>query len=72
MRMQSRKLKSKFKALEKEVRRRHPGAVLIDNDFYETYIKDPKYRPYVQYEASVRHEIDGKGSLYQEQDSRDI
>jgi two-component system phosphate regulon sensor histidine kinase PhoR len=68
MRMKSQQLQSKFKALEKEVRRRHPGAVLIDNDFYETYIKDPKYRPYVQYEASVRHEMDGKGQLYQQQD----
>lgn len=68
MRIESRKLQSKFKTLEKEVKRRHPGAVLIDNDFYETYIKDPKYRPYVQYEASVRHEIDGKGLLYQQQD----
>ena len=68
MRMKSRQLQSKFKALEKEVRRRHPGAVLVDNDFYETYIKDPRYRPYVQYEASVRHEVDGYGGLLQQQD----
>lgn len=68
MRIQSQKIKSEFIALEKEVRRRHPGAVLIDNDFYETYIKDPKYRPYVQYEASVRHELDEKGLMYQQQD----
>lgn len=68
MKMQSQQLKSKFKALESEVRRRHPGAVLIDNDFFETYIKDPKYRPYVQYEATVHHEIDGKGSLFQQQE----
>lgn len=68
MRMQSQKLKAEFKELEQEVRRRHPGAVLIDNDFYETYIKDPKYRPYVQYEATVRHDIDGTGLLYQQQD----
>ncbi|HLT41142.1 MAG TPA: HAMP domain-containing sensor histidine kinase [Sphingobacteriaceae bacterium] len=68
MRMQRQQLQSKFKLLEKEVRRRHPGAVLIDNDFYETYIKDPRYRPFVQYEASVRHEMDGKGQLFQQQD----
>ncbi len=68
MRIQSQKIKSKFIALEKEVRRRHPGAVLIENDFYETYIKDPKYRPFVQYEASVRHELDERGLMYQQQD----
>lgn len=68
MRMKSRQLQSKFKTLEKEIRRRHPGAVLVDNDFYETYIKDPRYRPYVQYEASVRHEVDGYGGLLQQQD----
>ncbi len=68
MRMQRQKLKAEFQELENEVRRRHPGAVLIDNDFYETYIKDPKYRPYVQYEASVRHEMNGQGLLYQQQD----
>lgn len=68
MRMKSRQLQKKFKTLEKEVRRRHPGAVLVDNDFYETYIKDPKYRPFVQYEASVRHEVDGFGGLLQQQD----
>jgi two-component system phosphate regulon sensor histidine kinase PhoR len=68
MRMQSQKLKAEFQELENEVRRRHPGAVLIDNDFYETYIKDPKYRPYVRYEASVRHEVDEKGLLFQQQD----
>lgn len=68
MRIQSQRIKSKFIALEREVKRRHPGAVLLDNDFYETYIKDPRYRPYVQYEASVRHEMDAKGMLYQQQD----
>lgn len=68
MRIESQKIKTKFIALEKEVRRRHPGAVLIDNDFYETYIKDPRYRPYVQYEASVRHEMDERGLMYQQQD----
>lgn len=68
MKMQNRQLKSKFKALETEVRRRHPGAVLIDNDFYETYIKDPRYRPYVQYEATVHNQIDEKGSLFQQKD----
>jgi two-component system phosphate regulon sensor histidine kinase PhoR len=68
MRIESQKIKTKFIALEKEVRRRHPGAVLSDNDFYETYIKDPRYRPYGQYEASVRQEMDERGLMYQQQD----
>lgn len=68
MKMKSQKLNSEFLAMEKQIRLRYPGAVLIDNDFFETYIKDPKYRPYVQYEASVRHEIDSYGQLFQQQD----
>lgn len=68
MKIQNRKQHSNFLALEREVKRRHPGAVLIDNEFYETYIKDARYRPFVQYQASVRHEIDENGALLKQQD----
>src|SRR5690606_25443611 len=44
MKMKRQRLSSEFKALEKQVKRRYQGAVLLDNDFYETYMKDPILR----------------------------
>src|SRR5690606_27648158 len=68
MRMRSQKLKDKFKELELQVKRRHPGAVLIDNDFYETYMKDPTLRSRVKYEVSIEHIMDERGRVFQQKD----
>jgi len=68
MRMRSQKLKDKFKELEMQVKRRHPGAVLIDNDFYETYMKDPYLRSRVKYEVSIEHIMDERGRVFQQKD----
>src|SRR5690606_15473911 len=58
MKMKRQKLSSEFKALEKQVKRRYPGAVLLDNDFYETYMKDPALRAHVKYEITVQQAYD--------------
>ncbi|WP_118193599.1 sensor histidine kinase [Albibacterium indicum] len=68
MRMKRQQLNSEFKALEQQVKRRYPGAVLLDNSFYETYIKDPAYRNHVNYEVTIQTGYDEKGNAYQQQE----
>src|SRR5690606_2722156 len=68
MKMKRQKLNSEFKALETQVKRRYPGAVLLDNDFYETYMKDPAFRSHVKYEITVQQAYDESGRLFQQQE----
>ena len=68
MKMERQKLNSEFRALEKQVKRRYPGAVLLDNDFYETYMKDPAFRSHVKYEITVQQAYDESGRLFQQQE----
>src|SRR5690606_32340064 len=68
MRMKRQQLNSEFKALEQQVKRRYPGAVLLDNSFYETYIKDPAFRNHVNYEVTIQTGYDEKGNAYQQQE----
>lgn len=68
MRMKSQQVKSKFLELETLVKRRHPNAVLIDNDFYETYMRDPDTRKDVKYEISTQNVVSEKGRVFQQKD----
>ena len=68
MRMESQQVKSKFIELEAQVKRRHPNAVLIDNDFYETYMRDPQSRKDVQYEISTQNVLSENGRIFQQKD----
>ncbi|TCK82992.1 sensor histidine kinase [Albibacterium bauzanense] len=68
MRMKQAKLRSDFKALEQQVKRRYPGAVLLDNDFYETYMKDPVLRSHVKYEVTIQQAYDEAGRVFQQQE----
>jgi len=68
MRMKRQKLSSEFKALEKQVKRRYQGAVLLDNDFYETYMKDPALRSHVKYEITIQQAYDEMGRVFQQQE----
>jgi len=68
MKMKRQKLNSEFKALEKQVKRRYQGAVLLDNDFYETYMKNPALRSHVKYEVTIQQAYDDMGRLYQQQE----
>lgn len=68
MKMKRQRLSSEFKALEKQVKRRYQGAVLLDNDFYETYMKDPVWRSHVKYEVTVQTAYDDMGRLFQQQE----
>jgi len=68
MKMKRQRLNSEFKALEKQVKRRYQGAVLLDNDFYETYMKDPIWRSHVKYEVTVQTAYDEMGRLFQQQE----
>jgi len=68
MKMKQAKLRSDFKALEEQVKRRYPGAVLLDNDFYETYMKDPALRSHVKYEITIQQSYDEAGRLFQQQE----
>jgi len=68
MKMKQAKLRSEFKALELQVKRRYPGAVLLDNDFYETYMKDPALRSHVKYEITIQQAYDEAGRVFQQQE----
>src|SRR5699024_814877 len=68
MRMKRQQLNSEFKALEQQVKRRYPGAVLLDNSFYETYMKDPAFRNHVKYEITIQTAYDEKGNAFQQQE----
>src|SRR5690606_36792981 len=48
--------------------RRYPGAVLLDNSFYETYIKDPAFRDHVNYEVTIKTGYEEKGNGYRQQE----
>ena len=68
MRMKRQKLSSEFRALEQQIKRRYQGAVLLDNDFYETYMKDPALRSHVRLEVTIQQAYDETGRIYQEQE----
>lgn len=68
MRMKRQKLSSEFRALEQQIKRRYQGAVLLDNDFYETYMKDPALRSHVRLEVTIQQAYDELGRIYQEQE----
>lgn len=68
MRMKRQQLNSEFKALEQQVKRRYPSAVLLDNSFYETYMKDPAYRSHVNLEVNIQQGYDEQGNMYQQQE----
>lgn len=68
MRMKRQKLSSEFRALEQQIKRRYQGAVLLDNDFYETYMKDPALRSHIRLEVTIQQAYDENGRIYQEQE----
>src|SRR5690606_21674351 len=68
MKMKRQQLNSEFQTLEKQIKRRYQGAVLLDNDFYETYMKDPALRSHVKYEVTIQQAYDESGRLFQQQE----
>ncbi|WP_028296484.1 sensor histidine kinase [Olivibacter sitiensis] len=50
MRMKQRKLETNFAAHINELRELYPGVAELDNSFYETYIRDKRYKGLVDFE----------------------
>ncbi len=54
-----------FKRRDSNLRRQFPRIITIDNDFYETYFRDPKELSKVRLQVRLHESIDNYGQVFQ-------
>ncbi|WP_256011127.1 sensor histidine kinase [Desertivirga xinjiangensis] len=61
------KIEQDFKARDSAIRTRYPRIMTIDNDFYETYFRDPNQLNKVRLQVKLRQSVDTYGQVFQDE-----
>lgn len=59
------KIESDFRSRDSMLRSRFPRIMTIDNDFYETYMRDPVQRSRVHLQIKLHQSVDDYGQVFQ-------
>ncbi len=59
------KIERDFKLRDSALRNRFPRVMTIDNEFYETYLRDPGERSKVRFQIKMQQSIDDYGQVFQ-------
>lgn len=62
------KMIRQFRQRDSSIRTRFPRVMLIDNEFYDTYLKNPAEWSKVQFRIKMHQSIDANGQVYQNEE----
>ncbi|MGB4773764.1 MAG: HAMP domain-containing sensor histidine kinase [Daejeonella sp.] len=65
VKVRQRKIDEDFRMRDSLLRSRYPKALLIDNDFYETYLKNPDEIDKVRFDVKIQDYVDEMGRVMQ-------
>ena len=66
VKVRQRKIDQDFKMRDSLLRIRYPKALLIDKDFYETYLKNPNEIDKVRFDVKIQEYVDDMGRVMQD------
>ncbi len=66
LKIRQQKIDKDFNRRDSLLRQRYPKALVINNDFYETYFKDPDEWNKVRFQVNIQQNIDPYGRVFQD------